>query len=104
MTAFAPMILADPAEFAYATSLGIRILPGSDPLPFASEYNRVGSFGFYADVVPNLDGVWTGLRNMLQQGDGVLHSYGSLESPLRFVRNQIAMQYVTRVSNRRRAS
>ena len=98
-----PALMSDPAQFELARRLGIRILPGSDPLPFASECNKAGSFGFYTDVVPSLDGIWTDVRNMLQQGEGTLQSYGSLESPVRFVRNQVAMQYVMRISNRRRA-
>ena len=98
-----PGIMPTPAEFVQANELGMRILPGSDPLPFASEYNRAGSFGFYVDDVADREGVWTGLRAMLQQGDGQLRSYGSLESTFRFVRNQVAMQYFTRITNRRKA-
>ena len=98
-----PGIMPDPAAFRMARGKGTRILPGSDPLPFASEFDRAGSFGFYVDDVTDRDGVWAGLNAMLQKGDGVLHHYGSLESPLRFVRNQIAMQYITRVTNRRNA-
>lgn len=98
-----PRLLSEPVEFSSATSLGMRILPGSDPLPFASEFDRAGSFGFYVDRVENGDGIWTELLTMLQRGEGDLHHYGSLESPLRFVRNQVAMQYVTRVKNRRAA-
>jgi hypothetical protein len=99
-----PRMLPDPAEFRVAKGSGMRILPGSDPLPFASECDRAGSFGFYADDVANREGVWTGLCSLLQRGEGNLQNYGSLESSLRFARNQIAMQYVTRVTNRRTAS
>ena len=99
-----PGIMPVPAEFTVASGSTMRILPGSDPLPFKSEYDRAGSFGFYTDDVSNREGVWSGLRTMMQQGDGSIHRYGSLESPLRFVRNQVAMQYVMRVSNRRCAS
>ena len=99
-----PRMLPDPAEFGAAKGSSMRILPGSDPLPFSSESDRAGSFGFYIDDVADSKGVWTGLCTVLQQGEGSLHSYGSLESPLRFVRNQVAMQYVTRVANRRKAS
>ena len=98
-----PSILPEPSEFGAAKDLGMRTLPGSDPLPIKSQYDRAGSFGFYVDDVTDRDGVWAGLNAMLQKGDGVLHHYGSLESPLRFVRNQIAMQYITRVTNRRNA-
>jgi hypothetical protein len=100
-----PGIFPNPAEFMMARGSGMRILPGSDPLPFASEYDRAGSFGFYVDHVADCDeGVWPGLCRLLQQGQGNLHSYGSLESSLRFARNQVAMQYLTRVSHRQKAS
>ena len=99
-----PSILPEPPEFALAKEFGMRVLPGSDPLPFESEYDRAGSFGFFIENVDDCNGVWAGLCTMLQKGEGNLHSYGSLESPLRFVRNQVAMQYVTRVANRRKAS
>jgi hypothetical protein len=99
-----PGMMPAPAEFTVVGGSAIRILPGSDPLPFKSEYDRAGSFGFYIDDLSQHEGVWNGLRKKLQQGDGSIHCYGSLESPLRFVRNQVAMQYVTRVSNRRSAS
>ena len=98
-----PAFMADLAEFALARRLGMRVLPGTDPLPFTSECDKAGSFGFYVDGVADSEDVWTGLRSMLQQGNGDLHYYGSLESPLRFLRNQVAMQYVTRVANRREA-
>jgi hypothetical protein len=94
-----PRILPNPRQFAAGRELGIRILPGSDPLPFASEYDRAGSFGFYLDGVSEHDGVWAGLCAALEQPGLELHSYGFLESPLRFLRNQIAMQYVTRVTS-----
>lgn len=98
-----PGFVAAPREFVLAKELGMKMLPGSDPLPFSSEYDRAGSFGFYVDNVADSAGLWAALRTHLLQGDVDLHSYGSLESPLRFVRNQVAMQYVTRVANRRRA-
>lgn len=98
-----PRILPNPTEFMVARGSGMRILPGSDPLPFASEYNRAGSFGFYVDDVADREDVWPGLCPLLQQGECNLHTYGSLESSFRFARNQVAMQYVTRVTNRRKA-
>jgi hypothetical protein len=99
-----PELMPTPAEFTGVSGSAMRILPGSDPLPFKSEYDRAGSFGFYIDDLSQHEGVWNGLRKKLQQGEGRIHCYGSLESPLRFIRNQVAMQYVTRVSNRRNAS
>lgn len=99
-----PAFMPTPPEFQRAREIGMRILPGTDPLPFGTEFDRAGSFGFYVDGVKNNDCIWTELRTMLQRGEGDLHQYGSLESPLRFVRNQVAMQYLTRVKNRWAAS
>lgn len=99
-----PALMADPAEFALARRLGMRVLPGSDPLPFSFEYDRAGSFGFYVDNFVDRESVWTGLRAILRNGESSLHSYGALESPFRFMRNQIAIQYVTRIGKRRKAS
>jgi hypothetical protein len=97
-------ILPTPPEFALAGERGIRILPGSDPLPFDSEYNRAGSYGFQVDDLPLRDGIWAELCAMLQRGDGKLRPFGALESPFRFARNQLAMQYVTRIASRKRAA
>lgn len=99
-----PHIMPTPPEFSRAMSVATKILPGSDPLPFASEYDRAGSFGFFVDDVVATNGVWRGLYDTLQQGEVDLRRFGSLESPLRFVRNQVAMQYLTRVKSRRAAS
>lgn len=99
-----PRVIARPAQFTRAEALGVRILRGTDPLPFRSEYNRAGSFGFYVDGIMIDDGIWAGLCAKLLQNDVTLHNFGSLEMPYRFVRNQLAMQFVTRILNRRTAS
>lgn len=99
-----PGIMPEPREFVLARELGMRILPGSDPLPFKSEYNRAGSFGFYLEGVVTDEGLWPSIRSLLTQSENSLHRYGTLESPFRFMRNQLAMQYVTRIVNRREAS
>lgn len=41
-----PAFLPKPLQFKMAAKMGIAVLPGSDPFPFSSEFNRVGSFGF----------------------------------------------------------
>jgi hypothetical protein len=97
-------ILPIPPEFALARERGMRILPGSDPLPFNSECDRAGSYGFRVDHVPVRDFAWPDLCIMLQRGEGKLTPFGSLESPLRFARNQLAMQYKTRVASRKKAA
>ena len=97
-------VLPTPPEFALAQARGIQVLPGSDPLPFESEYSRAGSFGFQVDGLPVKDGVWPILCAMLQRDEAKLKPFGRLESPIRFARNQIAMQYRSRFSSRKRAA
>lgn len=99
-----PRIFARPSQFSLADKIGLRILRGTDPLPFRSEYNRAGSFGFGVDDVMVHRGVWEGLRSRLKQSGVTLHNYGCLESPYRFLRNQIAMQFLTRAQKLNRAS
>ena len=97
-------IAPEPGEFCLAGQAGIAVLPGSDTLPFSSEVSKTASFGFYARDVPDLGGAWESLRSVLVSGRVHVRPFGTLESPLRFVRNQVAMQYLTRVASRQRAN
>lgn len=91
-----PAGFREPAEFDLARGLGMRVLPGTDPLPFASECERAGSFGFMCRGTISDDRPWSDLRGLLLRPDVALDPYGRLESPLRFMRNQVAMQYYVR--------
>jgi len=95
-----PQILPYPPEFAQAAEIGMKVLPGSDPLPFASEYNKPGSFGFYVDFIQDYDGVWTSICELLRGNRVDVKGFGSPETPIRFLRNQLAMQYVMRTSRK----
>ena len=41
-----PIFWHNPSHFKQARALDMHVLPGTDPLPFADEAKRVGSFGF----------------------------------------------------------
>jgi len=92
-----PAGFGEPAEFALGERLGMRILPGTDPLPFVSESDRAGSFGFMCPIRVRAATPWADLRTALVDTDVSLRRFGRLESPFRFVRNQIAMQYQVRM-------
>jgi hypothetical protein len=79
-------------HFKQAAQLGLKILPGSDPLPFASEDWRPGSFGFslWGHLDPKEPS--KSMKQLLLDPNAHLQAYGSLEHPFRFLRNQIAMQ------------
>lgn len=82
-----------PPHFVKARKYGMRILPGSDPLPFPSEFKRIGSFGFVMEGdVSNINAA-ADLKRILLEENRTVQTYGQLENPYRFLRNQIAMQY-----------
>jgi hypothetical protein len=87
-----PVFWPRPRPFRIAERRGLKVLPGSDPLPLASEAARVGRFGF------GLSGALSGerpaadlLRRLDEPGQPVF-AYGELERPLRFLRNQIRIR------------
>ena len=86
----------EPPIFRQAREAGIRILPGTDPLPFPREAARTGSFGFILECgTAENGGVWSTVRRKIEQQQRV-KPYGRLETPWCFARNQIAMQVYKR--------
>jgi hypothetical protein len=81
-----------PHHFKLAHELDIRILPGSDPLPFKSEYYRAGSFGFFMDGTLTSTNPAIELKNKLENRNEIVSTYGKIESLTRFFRNQLGMQ------------
>jgi hypothetical protein len=80
--------------FKQAESVGIRNLPGSDPLPFASEYRRAGNFGclLYGSLNPHHPA--KDIKEKLLNPSTKTISFGNGEKLLKFLRNQIGMQYL----------
>ncbi len=81
-----------PFYFQLAKKQGLRILPGTDPLPLASESSRPGSFGFMVRGSLNYEEPGKHIKQILLDSKTNIQAYGSLESPLRFIRNQLAMK------------
>ena len=94
-----PVFWGYPQHFAHAAQLGVRDLPGTDPLPFPHDVEKVGRMGL--KVAVDLDPARPGgsLLRALTQVQAPLERFATLEPPLRFVRNQIGMQ----LRKRRRA-
>jgi hypothetical protein len=87
-----PAFWGYPGPFLEGARLGVRDLPGTDPLPFPRDVSKVGRMGFRVPIA--LDERTPGaslLRSLTSQGV-TLERFATLESPLRFVRNQIGMQ------------
>lgn len=87
-----PVFWRNPSHFKQARALNVHILPGTDPLPFASETMRVGSFGFIAQGSLSNTHPAADLKRLLQTTDAKLLSYGPLEKPWRFFANQIRLR------------
>jgi hypothetical protein len=87
-----PFFWSAPNHFAEAARRGIRVLPGTDPLPFPSQENRAGSFGFLLQGPIDLSCPAEGIKAALRDPASSLTPYGRPEGAWPFVRNQVAMQ------------
>lgn len=87
-----PGFWPSPALFAKAGHLGIHVIPGSDPLPLKTEGERCGSFGFMVRGVLSQDYPGRDLRCLLGKDSVIIEPYGGLESPGRFIRNQLQLR------------
>jgi hypothetical protein len=85
-----------PREFSIAEKRGLHILPGSDPLPFPREADRVGRFGFSLPLPISFDQPGADLIVQLSNPDIQPLRYGRCEGLARFLKNQAAMQLVKR--------
>ncbi len=92
-----PWFLGIPKHFKKADRERRRILPGSDPLPFASESTRPGSVGFYFTGRLDEANPASSLRDYLYNPETVITNYMHCERLITFIRNQVAMQIRKRI-------
>jgi hypothetical protein len=81
-----------PRHFKEAARLGVRDLPGTDPLPFAHDVDKVGRVGFCAQITLDEQRPARSLLQVLETDGAPLERFARLEPLTRFVRNQVAMQ------------
>jgi len=91
-----PKFLPEPYLFRLARQKSIRILPGSDPLPFPNEVNRAGSFGLLFKGEINRQKPAGELKQKLTKPEHVFETFGHLETFVRFIKHQVLMQLVKR--------
>ena len=70
----------------------MAILAGSDPLPFPGEERCVGRYGAHASGIFEPDNACSSVRKILKEEAGQFETFGRLEQPFRFIRNQVRMQ------------
>lgn len=78
--------------FDTAKTRGIRVLPGTDPLPLESEARRVGCCGFHIDCTLPNDRPGSALIAALRLSDTTIRPFSQRESASRFVRNQLRLR------------
>jgi hypothetical protein len=87
-----PVFWGYPQQFERAARMGVRDLPGTDPLPFAHDVTKVGRMGLRVRIDLVRAHPAASLLDALRDPATPLERFAVLESPLRFVRNQIGMQ------------
>ena len=78
--------------FYHAEERGVINLPGSDPLPFDSEEKRAGGFGFYFNEKLDEQNPFENLKERIISRKNSFDTYGKLETPIKFLKNQVSMQ------------
>lgn len=92
--------LREPSHFKIAKEMGMKILPGSDPLPLDREFRRAGSYGFYFDGDLSDEHPARDLKQKLQDPSFVYFSYGNLATFGNFARNQLLIQFKNRLGKK----
>lgn len=72
-----------------AASRNVFNLPGSDPLPFATESSKAGSYGFLLRGQVNRRRPAEGLKALIRLQQSQPETYGKPETAARFVTNQV---------------
>jgi hypothetical protein len=87
-----PGVLPEPSQFRAARERGMKILSGTDPLPFPDQQHRAGGYGSDFRGPFDKDNAAQSIRSMLYEDPRQLITYGKQESPLPFFFNQLRMQ------------
>jgi hypothetical protein len=87
-----PKFWPRPAPFDSAAGRGIRLLPGSDPLPLPGEEYRVGTYGGVVDGSCSDDKPVADLKNLLNDGSKRIIPYGHRQDAWQFLRTQIGLR------------
>jgi hypothetical protein len=90
-------LVGQPVLVRSAQRRGFRVLPGTDPFPFAGGYRRVGRFGFLTTAGLAGEAPWQALRDWLTSQAGSPAPYGHATGPAAFVFNQVGIQVYNRL-------
>ncbi|CAN5293805.1 hypothetical protein BH24PSE2_BH24PSE2_12730 [soil metagenome] len=93
-----PWFWRNPSHLRAARRRGMRILPGTDPLPLPHEVERIGSFGCALDASLGDQHPTDDIKRALRDRSIPWRPFGRLETSGRFVRNQIGLRTGARTS------
>lgn len=93
-----PQFWLRPRYFSQVEQQGLPLLLGTDPLPLDSETSRPGQFGLMLMGEFNNNEPGSYIKANLLNPKVSWQPYGSLEAPLRFVRNQLALRFTSQTS------
>lgn len=82
-----------PELFREARAREVRVLPGTDPLPFPEHCQRAGSYGFVMEGLLDEHRPAEDLLRKIRALRGQPRTYGRRAALSRFVRDQLAMQW-----------
>ncbi|BCL61859.1 hypothetical protein DGMP_25520 [Desulfomarina profundi] len=87
-----PVFWPAPAIFDLAANRGIRLLPGSDPLPLAEEEQRAGSYGGAVSGECTVETPFADLKTILADQNVQITPFGNKQGVVRFFKTQIALR------------
>lgn len=90
----------EPRQFAEARKRGIWVLPGTDPLPFAGQAARVGSYGMLLTGDIDRDKPAASIKHLIQTADTQPSAYGRTDGLIHFLIKQIGMQVRKRMAKK----
>ncbi|ESA35874.1 methyltransferase [Leptolyngbya sp. Heron Island J] len=93
-----PQFWRRPHHFSQVEPQGYPILLGTDPLPLSGEADRSGRFGLTFMGEFDADQPGNCIKTHLLNPAVSWQPYGSLETPLRFVRNQLSLRLTSQKS------
>ncbi len=82
----------EPRQFSEARSRGVWILPGTDPLPFASQARTPGSYGMVLTGLIDTQHPADSIKNLIETAYNQPTIYGHTQGLINFVLLQTGMQ------------
>lgn len=81
------------SQFSLATKYNLPILRGTDPLAVKKQQKWGGDYGFMVQGIVDQEKPAASLKSILTSNDPSIKNYGELNSPVRFIADQLAIRF-----------